>query len=233
MAARTRELILGRVRLPWVIAALILASALLSIAGAIGARNGAPWIAQGSVLHVPEVWRGQLWRLVTWALCEFGPLQLLFACLTLYWFGSDLARRWGDRRFLAFYFGVAAAAAAVTCLLALPWTVLQNIPYAGSWAVLDATIVAWGLLHPAREIRLYGVLRLTGRHLVWLTFGLTVLFALFDGLPAYLPHFAAELLVFGWLGPLPALLGRRRQAAREKQAKDFDLNKWLDKERRR
>jgi membrane associated rhomboid family serine protease len=233
MPGRVRELTLGRLRIPWVIAGLMLASALLSIGGAIGARSGFGELAAGSILHVPEVWRGQLWRLVTWALCEFGPLQLLFACLGLYWFGSDLARRWGDVRFLAFYFGLAAAAAAVTCLLALAWTALQGIPHAGNWAVLDGTIIAYGLLYPARELRLYGLFRLTGRHLVWLTFGLTVLFALFYGPASFVPHFTAELLVFVWLGPLPGLLARRRQTALKERARNFDLNKWIEKDRRR
>jgi membrane associated rhomboid family serine protease len=232
-APRARELILGRLRIPWVIAGLIIASAVISIAGAIGARNQAGWIAEGSLLSVAEVWRGQLWRLVTWSLCEFSPLGLLFACLTIYWFGSDLARRWGDGRFLGFYFGVAAAAAAFTSILALLWTALQGAVYAGSWAVLDATIVAWGLLYPAREIRLYGVLRLTGRHLVWLTFGLTLLFALFYGPAAFVPHFAAELLVFIWLGPLFGALARRRQAALQARAKNFDLQRWIDNDRGR
>jgi membrane associated rhomboid family serine protease len=233
MAPPIRELTLGRLRVPAVIVGLILAIALLSIAGAVGGRNGADWIGAGSVLFVPEVWRGQVWRLFTWALCEFGPIALLFACLTLYWFGSDLARRWGTWRFLGFYFGIATAAAAVTCLLALFWTALQGIPYAGSWAVLDAIVIAWGLLHPGRELRFWGVLRLTGRHLVWLTFGLTVLFALFYGLSSFIPHFVAELLVWGWLGPLPGLLRGRRQANLEKRARDFDLNKWIEKDRRR
>ena len=233
MSPRARELVLGRLRIPWVIAGLIVASAIISIAGAIGARNQAGWIAESSLLSVAEVWRGQLWRLVTWSLCEFSPLGLLFACLTLYWFGSDLARRWGDGRFLGFYFGVAAASAAVTAVLALLWTSLQAGVYAGSWAVLDATIVAWGLLYPAREIRLYGLLRLKGRHLVWLTFGLTVLFALFYGPAAFVPHFTAELLVFIWLGPLFGALALRRQAALQARARNFDLQKWIDKDRRR
>jgi membrane associated rhomboid family serine protease len=236
MARATRELVLGRVQIPWAIAGLILATALVSIAGAIGARNGAEWIAGGSALIVPEVWRGQLWRLLTWALCEFSPFNLLFACLTLYWFGSDLARRWGGGRFLAFYFGVAAAAAAFTCLLALVWPTLQLIPHAGSWAVLSATIIAWGLLYPARDLRLYGVVRMTGRHIVWLTLGLTVLFALFGGLAAFVPHLAAELLVFAWLGPLrhlPASFARRRQATLQQRASRFDLQDWVNKDRRR
>jgi membrane associated rhomboid family serine protease len=236
MSPRVRELVLGRVRVPWVVAGLILATALVSIAGAVGARNGASWGVEATLLLVPEVWRGQLWRLVTWTLCEFGPLELLFACLTLYWFGSDLARRWGEGRWLAFHFGVAAAAAIATCLVSLVWRTVGLIPHAGSWAVLDATVIAWGLIHPAREIRLYGLLRLTGRHLVWLTLAMTALFALFHGLAAFVPHVAAELLVLAWLGPLrgvPAAIRRRRQASLKQRARDFDLNEWIQKDRRR
>ena len=235
MARAGRELILGRVRMPWAVAGLILASALLSITAAIGNRNGASWMAEGSMLVVPAVWRGQLWRLVTWPLFEFDPLGLLFACLTLYWFGGDLARGWGGRRFLGFYFGVAAAAAAVTCLLALIWPSLQLIPHTGSWAVLSATIIAWGLLYPGRELRLYGLVRMTGRHMVWLTFGLTVLFALFRGPAAFVPHFAAELLVFAWLGPLrelPAVFARYRRSSLQQRARSFDLQDWINKDRR-
>lgn len=222
--------------MPWVIAGLILATALLSIAGAIGARNGAPWIAQGTVLLVPDVWRGELWRLVTWALCEFSPISLLFAGFTLYWFGSDLARLWGDWRLLGFFAAVAAAAGAVTCLLGLGWSTLQVIPHAGSWAVLDAVIVTWGLLYPTRQIRLYGVLPLTGRHLVWITLGLTVLFAVFYGLAAFVPHFAAELLVLAWFGPLrraTEAMRQRRQSTLKARAGTFDLNEWIEKDRKR
>src|SRR5688572_1216302 len=102
-----RELVLGRLRMPWVIAGLILVIALFSIAAAVGGRNDAGWMAEWTVLWVPEVWRGQLWRLVTWAFFEFSPLNLIFACLTLYWFGNDLARRWGEARMMWFFLGMA------------------------------------------------------------------------------------------------------------------------------
>ena len=230
-----RELVLGRLRMPWVIAGLILVIAFVSIAGAVGARND-DGITQWILLSVPDVWGGQLWRLVTWSLCERNPLSLIFACLTLYWFGNDLARRWGERRLLGFFVGVAAAAAAVTALVGLVWFDVQFVPYAGSWAVLDALIISWGLLHAGAEIRLYGVIRMTGRTLVWLTVGLTVLFALFNGLALYVPHFAAELLVLAWLGPLrrlPAEIRRKRQAALKDKASKFDLHDWIEKDRRR
>jgi membrane associated rhomboid family serine protease len=215
------------IRMPRVIAALIIVTAVVSIAAALGARNGAPGLTMAGLLVVPAVWHGQLWRLVTWVLYETDALPLVFACLTLYWVGSDLARSWGARRFLLFYFGVAVAAAALTTLLGLVWPAVAAIPQGGSWPVLDALVVAWGLQYGHREIRLYGVARLTGRQLVWLTIGVTVLYALFRGLPAYVPHLSAELLVLGWMR---AWTGRRRPTSRRDEPWSFDA--WLARNRR-
>lgn len=236
MPPRSPELVLGRIHMPRLIAGLIAAIALLSIAAAVGLRNGAPFIAEGSVLLGERVWQGEVWRLVTWALLELAPIQLLFACLTLYWFGGDLVRTWGERRFVGFFFGSAAAAGVCTAMVGLFWPTVGMIPHAGSWAVLDAVIIAWGMLFPGREMRLYGLLRLTGRHLVYVTFGITVLFALFYGLAAFVPHFAAELLTWGWLGGGRRLLTgwqRRRKSTLLARARAFDLNDWIKKDRRR
>ena len=222
--------------MPRLIAGLIVAIAALSITAAVGLRNGASFIAEGSLLLGQRVWQGEVWRLVTWSLFEPRPLQLLFACLSLYWFGSELARKCGQRRFLAFFFAVAAAAGACTALVGLVWPVVGTIPYAGSWAVLDAIMIAWGTLFPSRELRLYGVVRLTGRHMVWLTLGGTALYVLFEGLAPFIPHVAAELLTLGWLRPLPRLRAwwkRRRQTELTSRARAFDLQDWIDKDRNR
>src|SRR4051812_1712309 len=100
MPSRAREFVLGRVRLPRVIAGLILAFALVSIGAALAGRNGASWLGANVVLIGARVWRGEVWRLLTWVLCELEPLSFVFACLTLGWVGSALARVWGAGRFL-------------------------------------------------------------------------------------------------------------------------------------
>jgi membrane associated rhomboid family serine protease len=213
--------------MPPVIAALIVVTALVSIAAALASRNGAPGVVMAGLLVVPAVWHGELWRLVTWVLYETDALPLIFACLTLYWVGSDLARSWGARRFLLFYFGVAAAAGALTTLLGLVWPAVAAVAQAGSWPVLDALVIAWGLRYGDREMRLYGVFRLTGRHLVWITLGVTVLYALFRGLAAYVPHLFAELLVLAWTR---SWMVRRRPATRRNEPWSFDA--WLARNRR-
>ena len=154
-----------------------------------------PGFAAAGELTPSLVFRGQLWRMVTWVFFEQNPLGLIFAALAIYWFGNDLVRIWGPVRFLATYLGVAAAAASVTCLLSLVSPPLYTFGFRGAWPVISALIIAWACAFPTRNILVYFVLPLSGKNLIYATLGGTVLFALLSGwVGAYVPHFAAELL---------------------------------------
>jgi membrane associated rhomboid family serine protease len=166
-------------------------------------------VAFAGVLVPGLVYQGQAWRLVTWVLVEQDPLGLIFAGLALFWFGNDLARVWGPGRFLAVYFGLAGAAAIVTCLLAIVWPALAMTPYAGPWAVVDGLIIAWALSFPGRNIFLYFVLPLSGKNLIYATLGGTLLFGLLGGIGRFVPHFAAQLLTLAVLRGAPVDVWRR------------------------
>jgi membrane associated rhomboid family serine protease len=211
---------------------LIAVTALISIVAVVSARNGAPILLEG-LLVVPEVFRGQVWRLATWVFYEMSPVALVFNCLTLYWIGSDLARRLGRRAFLASYFGLAAIAATVTCLVGLSWSWVAGSAYGGSWPVLLGLIVAWGRMFPERPLRFWG-LPLFGRHLVSIAIGGTVLFALYAGLHAFIPHFTAELVALAW-GPINARLAARKKSLMERAARGeaWSFDAWFEKEKRR
>jgi membrane associated rhomboid family serine protease len=217
-------------QIPRAILWIMAATALVSIGAVVAYRNGAP-VAMAGLLSVPEVFTGQVWRLVTWVFYELSPISLVFACLTLYWFGSDVAKTLGRRGFLRLYFGLAALAAAVTCVIGLVWPAVAAIPHGGSWPVLSGVIVAWGMMFREREFRFW-MIPMTGRHLVMVTVGGTVLFALYFGLAPFIPHFAAEGAVLLWLGPVKHALAARQKDRRARgEAWTFDA--WLDKERRR
>jgi len=225
-----RTIALGPLRLPAVVAGLILATVAVSVLGAVAARSGAPALRMAGVLAPAEVWRGQVWRLFTWVLIELDPVSLIFGCLTLYWLGRDLVTTWGTRRFVVWYFGLAAAAGTVVALVTLFWSTVSIVSVAGSWPVLVGLIVAWGMLHPDREIRLYGVVKLSGRWIVRLTLGGTVLFALFYGAAPFVTHFAAELLVLVRFGPVRRIVATRRKQ-RQAAAQSWTFDKWMERER--
>lgn len=176
-------------RVPPVVGGLIAALIAFSILGVVAGL--ASWGA-----FVPAlVLRGQVWRLVSWPFFERDPISLLFGGLTLYWFGRDLCWAWGPRRFLATFFGIAGLSAAVTTLLALVVPQLAGGAWAGAWAVLSALIVAWASLFPERQILLMFAIPISGRALLWVTVGGTLLYAVFGGVFSYVPHLVAQGLM--------------------------------------
>jgi membrane associated rhomboid family serine protease len=214
----------GNVRLPAVVGALIATTLFCSIVGVIGARNGLPLIRLG-ILQPELVFRGEVWRLVTWVFFELQPISLIFACLMLYWFGRDLAQRWGAMRFLAVWFGFAAGVALATCLIGkFLWSEVYASSYAGSWPMQEALIIAWALLFPDRQIMLYFVLPVGGRALIWITLGGTLLFALYYGFASFLPHFLAELTMLSYVGQLRRWFLKWRLGRLQAQAKRYVAN---------
>ncbi len=183
-------------RVPAAVGGLLVATGVVSLAAAVGDRNGLP-LGNLLALRTGAVWEGEVWRLLTWVLVEGDPLNLLFGGLVLYWFGRDLVLAWGERRFLVTWFAVPAVAAGLATLLTLAWPSLGAYRFGGFWVALDAIVVAWGLLHPFRQILLFFAVPVSGRALVLVTVGGTVLFALFLGVAAFVPHLLAEGL--SWL----------------------------------
>jgi membrane associated rhomboid family serine protease len=176
-------------RVPPVIGGLIAALVLLSVAGVLTGLVG--WGA-----FVPAlVLRGEVWRLVTWPFFERDPISLLFGALMLYWFGRDLTWAWGPRRFLATFFALAGLSALLTTLLALVMPPLGGGVWTGAWAVLSALIVAWAMLFPERQILLMFAIPVSGRALLWITVGGTLLYAVFGGFFRYVPHLLAQGLM--------------------------------------
>jgi membrane associated rhomboid family serine protease len=186
--------ILG-VYFPKAVAWLIGATLFMSAVGAALQRNNILPVWEYLVLNARYTLRGELWRLFPWVLFEYGfnGLNLIFGCAFLYIIGRDLAPVWGTRRFLAYYFGMAAASGVLTCLVGLVWPLVARYDYMTMWPVLDALIIAWAVRHPSATIMIWFVLPISGRHLIVATCGMTFIWAVMGGFHHYIPHFAAEL----------------------------------------
>ena len=166
-----------------------------------------------TVLVPAFVLAGELWRLVSYAFIIRDPLGLIFASLTLYWFGRDLVRVWGPLRFLGAYLSLAAAAAAITCVAALAFRRLLAVEFTGAWPAVSALIIAWACVFPSRTMMFNFVVPLQGRNLIYATFASTLLFGLLGGsLVPYIPDFAAQLLSLAVMrgNPLRPLWARVR-----------------------
>ncbi len=134
----------------------------------------------------------QPWRFLTSGLVTdwSGLTHLIFTLLGLYFLGGSLERRWGEGRFLRF----CLLSVVVGNLLALavsplfewilgPQRHLFAGPLFGALAAISALAVAWSFEEADSTVRLFFLLPVRGRWLLWITVGFCVLNALSSGTP--------------------------------------------------
>jgi membrane associated rhomboid family serine protease len=153
---------------------------LILAASVLAALDGG-WLATWTAFAPSRIWRGEVWRLATWAFVEGGALQLVLTCVAIYHFGGQLAPSWGERRLRRYMVEVVGGAALVASLLALVSNDLWRSYRVGGWAVGDALAIAWARQYPDSTLVLYGLLRLRGRDLITVIIGVTAVYAIFAG----------------------------------------------------
>jgi membrane associated rhomboid family serine protease len=185
-------------RSPQVTTVLIAATLAMSLIVAIDAGNGGE-LRQRLALLPEAIWRGQIWRLVTWPFIQGGPLSLIFACVTLHVFGSELVRAWGPRRFVRYVAGIVLIAGIGTTLLALVLPAARHLPQLGGLVIGDALVIAWARQFPDHSVSVNLVLPVRGRELVAVIVATTVIFAVFSGIAWMLPELlgVAAALLYG------------------------------------
>ena len=149
---------------------------------------------------------GQVWRLLTAPLLQSPDnlWQLFGVLITLYFFGVPLEEKWGSRRFLRFLLGAALLSTLAQVLLdiALPPSIERFFagPYwFGGSAVAGSLAVAWALTHRGQVVRLYGVLPITTRMVIYMVVGVPFIYLVFRSVPT--EGFAADMAGAGagWL----------------------------------
>jgi membrane associated rhomboid family serine protease len=158
---------------------------------------------------------GQVWRLFSAPLLQdpAGFWHIFSVLLTLYFFAVPLEKAWGPKRLLRFLLGLSIVPSLVQVLfdVALPPSVrgvLAGEYWFGGLAVASGLTVAWALNNGHAVVRLYGVLPVSSRTLIWMAVGAPVLYLIFrtapaEGIPALFGgSFAGWLLGGGTPSPL-------------------------------
>jgi membrane associated rhomboid family serine protease len=137
---------------------------------------------------------GAYWQPITYLFVHRDFVHLLFNMLALWWFGSDLERGWGARKFLRYYLFCGIGAGLVS--------VFFNIPTIGASGAIYGLLLAYGLLFPDRVLYIYFVIPLKAKYCVFF-FGLFELAAILWGGSGGVNNVAhLSGLVFGlvWFG---------------------------------
>lgn len=164
----------------------------------------------GILSFIPAyIFRGQLWRLVTFILVPEASSNLIFFAITLYFYyfiGSALERQWGTARFNVFYFTGVLSSIIVGLVIGLIGGGLLNCywPTATMYYVNMSLFFAFATLYPDMQVLLFFIIPIKVKWLAWLDgalFAFNILQYLFHGqfLFALLPVFALlnYLLFFG------------------------------------
>ena len=189
----------------------------------------------------PDLFRGQIWRLVTAPFVHFtrggaGVSHLLTTLMVLYFFGPTLEDRWGPRRLILFMVGSGAFAFLLQAIIAYfipkldggitiaPGMRIGPGVWFGGLGVIEAMAVAWALASRGQTVRLYFLIPITGTMLLIFIFAMSVLNVLalaekFEGLVTPFGGMLAGYL-FGDVSPLRRvwLKVRLKQIQRETAA---------------
>jgi membrane associated rhomboid family serine protease len=90
------------------------------------------------------------WQVVTYGVLHGDVVHLLFNMLSLWMFGSDMERIWGQRRYLQYLLASVVAAA----LVQLIWTAMSQSmsPTVGISGAVFGLLLAFGMTFPDRMI---------------------------------------------------------------------------------
>ncbi|MBI2389981.1 MAG: rhomboid family intramembrane serine protease [Deltaproteobacteria bacterium] len=136
------------------------------------------WFARFLLLHPKQIFQKfpELWRLVTWPVVEApDPRALLFGCITLYFFATELEEDFGTRRFVLFMAISVLSIGVVAALYGLAHPVYFSKPVYGLEPIGYLLITMWGMRYPHRRLFFPPV---SARVLVWVTLGMAILFIL-------------------------------------------------------
>jgi len=147
-----------------------------------GAVFGALVCTTDAVVH-----HWQLWRLVTAGLLtdpqSISPL--IFTLIGLYFLSPDLERRWGSWRFARFLIIATASGFALGIVLSLiaprSVTVFHPPVMFGASAAITATAIAWSKANADMQVRLFFILPVSGRVLLWVTIAFCFLGLVYNG----------------------------------------------------
>jgi membrane associated rhomboid family serine protease len=142
-----------------------------------------PFIGLGHFSLLLAILHLEVWRFITFQFVHAGPMHLLFNMLGLYFFGPDIERILGSRRYLAFYLlcGVGGPVAYLILWKARILIADPAMPLVGASAGIFGILIAAARIAPDAAVLIYGVIPMRLRTVAWALIGIAVFTVLMYG----------------------------------------------------
>ena len=128
-----------------------------------------------SALSGPKFWRGQVWRLVTYALLPAGILDFLMNGIALVMLGGVLERHWSRGELWLYCFVAAAGAGGAKVLLQIS----NPSPLVGAAPMMFGLLIGWGFLCGRQSLTIVPFGEMTVWKLVLVAGAISLLIMLF------------------------------------------------------
>ena len=119
-----------------------------------------------------------VWQIFTYMFLHGGFTHLLFNMLTLWFFGTQLEREWGTRRFLKYYF-LCGMAAGVCVLVANLLT--HDVPTIGASGAIFGVLVAFAVLYPNQTVLMNFLFPIKAKYMVMIYAAIELLLTIRPG----------------------------------------------------
>jgi membrane associated rhomboid family serine protease len=119
-----------------------------------------------------------VWQIFTYMFLHGGFTHLLFNMLTLWFFGTQLERDWGTRRFLKYYF-LCGIAAGVCVLVANLLT--RDVPTIGASGAIFGVLVAFAVLYPNQTVLMNFLFPIKAKYMVMIYAAIELLLTIRPG----------------------------------------------------
>ncbi|HEX5285102.1 MAG TPA: rhomboid family intramembrane serine protease [Bryocella sp.] len=137
------------------------------ILGLVSPRLGGTLI--GLLILTPELAPKLLWQFITYPFVGDGLLSLIFALLSLWYFGSALEDERGTRWFTELFFFTSIAGAVLATILSLVLFRLLPVLSAGDsfgmWPVTLALLVVYGRIHANESMTFNFIIRARAKYI--------------------------------------------------------------------
>lgn len=112
------------------------------------------------------VYKGQVWRLLTYAFChsQYDILHLVFNMLFVWWFGKTIEQMYGSREFLVFY--LTSAVVAGLAFVGIAFATGDPTPSVGASGAVMAFLMVYTMHFPRQKIYIWGIIPIELRWLM-------------------------------------------------------------------
>lgn len=172
-------------------------------------------------LNPALVWKGQVWRVLTF---ELTSASVLSWAINLFWFATlinILRNDWTSLRFWIFCF-VSAAGAAIPLLLIFRQA---DAYFTGGWAIVCALLLAWDRFYRHERIIMLGLGEVSVRQAAFFVIGLNAVITFF-GCGGW--QFTLSMLCGGATGWIFLMIGQKRVMSRGSQVVESNRGARLE-----